>query len=127
MHYFSLAQSTNHAITTWNNSQFDLCDIVLSLTDNNIMIGAKIYALFCREEVLSLMQFYVCNFKKIKNELGIVGEYTERKGNIFAKDFNPNRNPIFLALTPTQMQYFASTVYNNLMQDLKEISETLKN
>ena len=125
MHYFSLAQSANHAITTWNNSQFDLCDIVLSLTDNNIMIGAKIYALFCREEVLSLMQLYVCDFNKIKQDLGIVGEYTERKGNIFAKDFNPQRNPVVLALTPTQMQYFASTVYNNLMQDLKEIYETL--
>ena len=127
MHYFSLASSQQESIKVWQQSQFDLCDIVLSLTDKNIMIGAKIYAIFCRKEVRSLMQFYVCDFKKIKDELGIVGEYVERKGNVFDKNFNPKRNPIFLALSPAQMQIFANIIYNNLMQDLKEISEALKN
>ena len=73
------------------------------------------------------MQFYVCDFKKIKDELGIVGVYVERKGDVFDKNFNPKRNPRYLALTPAQMQIFANIIYNNLMQDLKEISEALKN
>ena len=127
MHYFKIANNQQEAINAWQQSQFDLCDIVLSLTDNSIALGAKIYALFCRPEIKDLLQLFICDFSKIKSELGIVGEYIERKGDVFAKDFNPKRNPIFLALSPKQMQTFASTVYNNLMQDLKEISEALKN
>ena len=63
MKYFYYQAQKDIAIQHWENSQFDLCDIVLSLTDNHILIGARIYAVFCRPEVLNLMKYLYNLFK----------------------------------------------------------------
>ena len=68
MNYFHLETNKEIAIENWNNSQFDLCDIVLSLTDNAIPYGLKIYNIFSRDEIVDMMQFFICDFKKIKQD-----------------------------------------------------------
>lgn len=121
MNYFSFVSDENVALEEWNKSQFDLCDIVLSLTDNNIMIGAKIYAVFCRYEVRCLLKFFTCDFYKIKSELGIVGHYVERKGDIFDQNFNPKRNKKILTKDVNDMKILAKSIYKNILLDMSEI------
>ena len=121
MHYFIFEKDENAAIEKWNNSQFDLTDVVLSLTDNQIMIGAKIYAIFIRLKSLNFMQYFICDFNKIKTELGILYHYVKREGNILSKDFNPKRNYKALSLTKNEMEKIAKRVYTKLIQDLKTI------
>jgi hypothetical protein len=124
MKYFYYQPQKDMAIQHWENSQFDLCDIVLSLTDNHILIGARIYAIFCRPEVLNLMKYFICDFIKIKNDLGIVGSYVERAGNIYSKTFNPLRNTYVLHYTYREMGNRAKYVYKNIMSDLSKIGTT---
>ena len=122
MKYFHYCNDKGFAIQQWNNSQFDLSDIVLSLTDNDIFIGAKIYAIFCRPEVLNLMQYFVCDLNNIKRELGIEGDYVGRNGNLYSKSFNPSRNTIALKYSRTEMKEIATSIYKNIMLDLKTIA-----
>lgn len=128
MKYFYYESNMDIAIDCWNNSQFELCDIVLSLTDNRIYTGSKIYALFCRNEILNLMQYFICDFGRIKKELGIIGDYVERIGDIYSKNFNPRRNRRVLTLAISEMEKRAMLIYNNIMLDLQYIAKTkLKN
>jgi hypothetical protein len=124
MKYFYYSGINELAIQQWYNSQFDLCDIVLSLTDNHILIGARIYAIFCRPEVLNMMQYFVCDFAKIKSDLGIIGSYVERDGNIYSKCFNPIRNKEALTLTIKEIKIRAREVYKNIMSDLSAIAKS---
>jgi len=123
MKYFYPQPDINNAINKWNESQFDLIDIILSLTDNHIWIGAKIYAVFCRQEVLNLMQYYECDFYKIKQELGIVGDYVEREGNIYCKDYNPKRHNNVLTLSVKEMKSKADIIYKDIIGDLAMIAK----
>jgi hypothetical protein len=41
MKYFRFSQSEEESKDFWDNSQFELSDIVLSLTDNQIIEGLK--------------------------------------------------------------------------------------
>lgn len=118
MKYFYRQPNKYVAINKWNNSQFDLIDIVLSLTDNGIYIGEKIYAIFCRPEVLNLMQYFVCDFDTIKRDLGINGEYVERGGNIYSKNFNPKRYDDILSFSIEERRLLANNVYRNIMNEL---------
>ena len=124
MNYFCYQANSDVAMYYWNDSQFDLSDIVLSLTDNNIRIGAKIYAIFCRPEVLNLMQCFVCDFTKIKQDLGIDGDYVERRGDVYSKCFNPVRNKEVLTLTINEMKIRAREVYENIISDLSAIAKS---
>ena len=124
MNYFGCQPNSYVALYYWYNSQFDLSDIVLSLTDNNIWIGSKIYAIFCRPEVLNLMQYFICDFTKIKKDLGIVGDNIERQGNMYSKHFNPIRNKYTLTLTIDEMKIRAKEVYRNIMTDLSAIAKS---
>ena len=121
MNYFYLQKDIESAIDRWNNSQFDLSDIVLSLTDNGIFQGVKIYAIFSRKEILAIMRYFVCDFYKIKQELGIVGNYVDRFGNVFDKNYNPKRNKLALTLNDKQMKIKAIGVYKKIILDLEEI------
>ena len=123
MKYFYNQPNSDIAINQWNNSQFDLIDIVLSLTDNHIRIGAKIYAVFCRPEVLNLMKYFECDFSKIKQELGIVGNYVKRRGNIYSKHYNPERCNNAITLSTKEMKYLANIVYKDIMEDLAMIAK----
>lgn len=127
MRYFHYEPNRDISIECWNKSQFDLCDIVLSLTDNHIFIGTKIYAIFCRPEVLNLMRYFICDFNKIKHDLGIIGEYAERDGNIYSILFNPGRNREILTLSVNEIKNRAKYVYNNIIFDLNEISNIISN
>ena len=122
MKYFHYQPQKDMSIKQWDRSQFELCDIVLSLTDNNILIGSKIYAIFCRHEVLNLMQYFVCDFIKIKQDLGITGDYVKRCGDVYSRTFNPVRNIKTLSYTHNEMQSQAKDVYKNIMSDLREIA-----
>ena len=121
MKYFSFVSDESVALEKWNKSQFDLCDIVLSLTDNNIMFGAKIYAVFCRYEVRCILKFFTCDFSKIKSELGIAGYYVERKGNVFDIGFNPKRNKKALTKDINDMKILAKSIYKNILFEMYEI------
>ena len=123
MIYFSYEHNEDAAIQHWENSQFDLSDVVLALTDNHIFIGAKIYAVFCRPEVLNLMQYYVCDFAKIKHDLGILDNYVARYGDVYSKSFNPSRNITAISLTIDEMKHRAIRVYKRIMEDLSEIAQ----
>ena len=126
MYYFAFEKNQYIAIQEWNNSQFDLCDIVLSLTDNGIIIGSKIYYIFCRPEILNIMQCFVCDLNKIKEDLGIIGNYIERSGNVYFRNFNPKRNNNALSLPIKEMKKRASIVYKKLMFDLQTIANAIK-
>lgn len=123
--YFTFEIDTDEAIKKWEESQYDLSDIVLALTDRRIFYGAKIYAIFCRKEVLNLMQCFVCDFTKIKIDLGILGDYVERAGNVFAHTFNPKRNNKSITLGLEAMRQRAKLVYKHLMLDLESIATML--
>lgn len=124
MNYFYYEPNKNLALEVWGNSQFALADIVLSLTDNRIVWGGKIYSVFCRDEVLNIIQYFVCDFVKIKQDLG-VGNYVKREGNVYNKYFNPKRNIDALKYTKQQMEQRAKVVYKNIMQDLYYIGKLL--
>ena len=126
MKYFEYEQDSTIAIDKWISSQFDLADIVLSLTDNNLYIGEKLYFLFSREEVLTCLQYFSCNFIQIKKELGINGFYVEREGNIFSKNWNPKRNLCKLTFEKEIMNEKAKMIYKNLLQDLEYIAKLLQ-
>ena len=121
MRYFIFEKDKNVAIKKWNNSQYDLTDIVLSLTDQNIELGVKIYSIFIRLKSINFMQYFICDFNKIKTELGIVYHYATREGDIYSKDFNPKRNYKALSLTKNEMEKIAKRVYTKLIQDLETI------
>lgn len=125
MIYFKFEENEEVAIKHWNDNQFNLCDIVLSLTDNAIIYGGKIYALFLREEILDLMRFFICDFVKIKKDLGINGKYVERNGDLFSYDFNPKRSKSILIYDLKTMKDSAKKIYFHLLEDLKAISESI--
>ena len=125
MHYFIFERNRKNAVLSWKLSQFDLCDIVLSLTDNKIKTGIKIYELFMRKEVKAVLPFFICDFKKIKADLQIE-DYVERKGNVYSKDFNPKRL-YKIDLPKHQLQENANKVYNNILNDLEKIAHIGKN
>lgn len=124
MDYFKYEGDRFAANEKWKNSQFDLTDIVLCLTDRHIVWGQKIYCLFSKPQVQLLLNYYVCDFKLIKNELGLTSDYVERGGNIYSKDFNPKRNLFFV--TPRNLELSAMKVYNKILQDLEEICKKQK-
>ena len=121
MKYFYYEPNIDIAVQQWENFQFDLTDIVLALTDNHIFIGAKIYAIFCRPEVLNLMKYYVCDFAKIKEDLGINGNYVKRQGNIYSKTFNPTRSMHAITFSIDEIKNRAKNIYKNIMLDLSSI------
>ena len=125
MRYFCFEQDENLAVKTWNNSQFDLADIVLFLTDNGIMLGAKIYAIFNRGEVKNLLRFFVCDLNLMKKDLQI-NHYIERKGDALSKFFNPKRIITTNYISKKQLFKRAEFVYKNLINDLNIIATRLK-
>ena len=61
------------AVKTWDNSQFDIADIVLSLTDTgNLESGIKLYSVFKHEQFLQVMNLYTLDVKIIKQILGMM-------------------------------------------------------
>ena len=118
MRYFSFEPNNDYALDTWVKSQFDLCDIVLFLTDKKISYGFKIYAIFNRDEVLNLLNYFVCDFKKMKRDLHILGNYVEREGDVFSKDFNPRRISFKMSLSRAEIERRAYDVYHKIFQDL---------
>lgn len=125
MNYFSFEKDSTASLEQFENSQFDLSDIVLSLTDNNINKGAKIYALFLKDEVKCCFFISICDFKKIKRDLGINGQYIERNGDPYSPKFNPKRNIKALTLSREEMEERAEKVYANLLEDLYLIANKL--
>ena len=125
MRYFYYEEDSKTAEKIWNQSQFELGDIVLSLTDQGINTGEKIYAVFCRDEVLAITKYFICDFSKIKTYLGINGNYIERRGDIYSKTFNPRRNPKVLTLSADEMKTRADEIYKYIMKDLNLIAKML--
>jgi hypothetical protein len=121
MYYCKFETDKNISLKKWNNSQFELADIVLSLTDQKITYGAKIYAIFLRPEILSLIEHLSFDFAKIKTQLGINGFYVDRNGDVFSENFNPKRNYTALTLSKQEMKKQAKLVYLNIFKDLVEI------
>ena len=122
--FITLANSLENAVTTWKNSQFDIADIVLSLTDNKCgKAGTHLYSVFRNEEFLKMMYMYTCNFQLIKEVLGINGEYVERAGDPYAKNFNPKRNPEVLTLDAKQMDERAWEIYQHLIDEVNYIAK----
>ena len=120
MHYFVFERNRTKALLSWKLSQFDLCDIVLSLTDNKIKTGIKIYELFTMAEVKAVLPFFICDFKKIKADLQIL-DYVERKGDVYSKNFNPKR--LYKITTPKPiLEENANKVYINILNDLEKIA-----
>jgi len=90
--YIEEAKDSNEAVLYWNDSQFEVGDILIALVDNQILEGAKLYALFTNKDFGIVMSMFKIDFQAIKEDLGIYGDYIERKGDIFSTDFNPKRN-----------------------------------
>ena len=124
MRYFSFEKDVDRAVLNWNNSQFDFADIVLFLTDNCIMYGAKIYALFNRDEIKNVLNYFICDFDLIKEDLGI-GDYVERKGSPFSESFNPKRKIVPNNFSREELKKRAKFVYKNIFIDLKTIATKL--
>lgn len=125
MKYFRFSQSEEESRDFWDKSQFDLSDIVLALTDNKIIEGLKIYQLLSKPEILNSMIFLICDFGAIKERLGIIGDYVERKGNVYSNNFNPKRNPSAITLSVQDLQIMAIDVYDTMLSDLKEAGEKI--
>lgn len=125
MRYFNFEQDEARAVETWNNAQFDLADIVLFLTDNGIMLGAKIYAVFNRVEVKNLLKYFIFDFDAVKKDLNI-SEYVEHEGEVFSKSFNPKRKSINRNISKTELEKKAEFVYWSIINDLKIIAKKLQ-
>ena len=125
MKYFKFSQSEEESRECWENSQFKLTDVVLALTDNGIIEGLKIYELLSKPEILNSMDFFICDFDSIKERLGINGDYVEREGNVYSKNFNPKRNPSVLTLNVQDMQIMAIDVYDTMLSDLQELGQAI--
>lgn len=119
MRYFKYEYNTEIAILTWTKSQFDLVDIILYLTDRNIIWGHKMYKLFWAEQVRFLLNYFICDFKKIKNDLGVPSVYVERDGDVYSKEFNPKRNKWLPS--HKNLDICAMVVYDGILQDLEAI------
>ena len=124
--YFVLAKSKQEAIEYWNNSQYDLVDMILAMVDNNIKEGAMIYEAFKTKGFLAMMNVFKFNFELAKKELGIVGEYVERGGNVFDEKYNPKRNPSALTLKKEELQKKAKYVYDQIEDQLKKTYRAIK-
>lgn len=114
----------NHdvAVKTWDNSQFDIADIVLSLTDTgNLESGIKLYSIFKNQHFLEVMNLYTLDVKVIKQILGINGNYTERKGDVYSDKFNPKRDKSVLTLKPKEMDNRAKEIFDQLIKELQEL------
>lgn len=122
--FINLANNVEDAQNAWKHSQFEIADIVLSLTDNKCaMAGTHLYSVFKNEEFLKMMLMYTCDFKLIKNILGIDGDYVERSDDPFAKNLNPKRNPSVLTLDAKQMDERAFEIYNQLIDEINFIAK----
>ena len=124
--YFELANSQKEALEYWNNSQYELTDFILAMTDNGIVEGAKIYEAFKSEGFLAIVNMFKFNFALAKRELGINGEYVERGGDVYDEKYNPKRNPQVLTKSKEEMQVKAKEVYDNIELELKKLIESLK-
>ena len=127
MKYFRFIKNQAGAVEYWKKSQFDLTDIVLSLTDNCIMEGLQFYNLFQNEDFLKSMNIFKFNFKLVKEQLGISGDYVERKGDVYSKEFNPTRIKGVLTLDKQTMQEKAKIIYNEIELEIAELSKILEN
>ena len=123
--YFELANSQEDAVEYWNKSQYDLTDIILAMTDNGIFEGHKLYALFKLEVFNAVMNVCKFNFKLVKNELGISGDYVERGGNVYASDYNPKRNPQVLIFSGEELQKRATEVYKTILEQFKKVTDKI--
>ena len=123
--YFLATKSSQEAVDDWKQSQFDLADIVLALTDNNLLVGHKLYHLFKNEAFCAVMTLFKFNFKLVKQELGIRGEYVERGGDIYSPTFNPARNPEVLKYDRNKLKEASKTTYNGIIKEFKEISKII--
>ena len=123
--YFVLANSQKEAIDYWNNSQYDLADIVLALTDNGIFEGMKFYSVFKHEGFLALMNIFKFDFNLAKKELGINGEYVERGGDIYAEDYNPKRNPQVLTITGADLASKGKDLFDEFEKQFVKLVDTL--
>ena len=123
--YFILADSQQQAIDYWNNSQYDLTDLVLALTDNGIVEGGMLYEVFKEENFLKLMNIFKFNFALAKSEIGVNGEYVQRNENVYDVNYNPKRNASVLTLSKEEMQSKAKEVYAEIEEQLKKVIKSL--
>ncbi len=123
--YFILADSQQQAIDYWNNSQYDLTDFVLALTDNGIVEGGMLYEVFKEENFLKLMNIFKFNFALAKSEIGVNGEYVQRNENVYDVNYNPKRNASVLTLSKEEMQSKAKEVYAEIEEQLKKVIKSL--
>ena len=123
--FFTLADSQKEATEFWNNSQYELADIVLALTDNGVFEGIKLYSVFSHEGFLALMNIFKFNFDLAKKELGINGEYVERGGDIYAKDYNPKRNPNALTITGAELASKGKDFFDEFEKQFLKMVDTL--
>lgn len=119
------AKNEDEAQKNWQNSQFEIADIVLSLIDKKTDEGLLLYSLFGCESFLKLMNFCICDFKLIKNYLGINGNYIERKGDIFSNDFKAVKHPEVLTLSTEEMQIKAKNVYNKIIKEIHKKAQKI--
>ena len=124
--YFILADSQEDAVEYWRNSQYELTDIVLALTDNGVYEGMKLYSAFKNQGFLALMNVFKFNFDLAKRELGINGEYVERGGDVYAQDYNPKRNPKVLSITGKDLAIKAKEFYKDFEKQFVKTVEVLK-
>ena len=59
--------------------------------------------------------------KVIKQILGINGNYTERKGDVYSDKFNPKRDKSVLTLKPKEMDNRAKEIFNQLIKEMQEL------
>lgn len=123
MNLFKRATSEQEAFDYWSASQFELSDIVLSLTDNLIKNGMKLYSVFKNEKFLTLMRYYTFDFAEVKKYLGIEGNYVERAGDVYDAKFNPKRDKSVLTLNRDEMKLRSKNVYDKILRDLSKLAK----
>ena len=114
------------AVKMFEDSTFDMLDIVVSLLDIGLAKESTLLtSVFENEVFLALMNAYTCNFKAIKKILGINGEYVERNGNPKDTNFIPKRNAKVLSFKAEEMQERAKKVYDELILEINEETQKL--
>ena len=119
--YFSI--DPQNAVKYWNDHQFDLSDILTSMINAGMEEGMQLYNTFMNQNVLEFMKVAKFNYKLAKKNMGISGEYVERKENDLQNLTPPKFNSDAIVVSKEEFIQNAKLVYEQIIDELKTIGE----
>ena len=121
--YSELAENAEQAVKHWDNSQYDLSDMVLCLTYHALKDGLVIYEIFKTEGFMELSSMFMFNFKKAKNFLGIAGDYVDRTDDYTKREFNPKRHPEVLIYPYEELKKRGHELYEDITKETNYLAK----